>query len=107
VQVSEATLHALLATRPPRPAVDALLAGERLAAIEDARDAACCGTCAPGSRTCRAALRRHGFGSFSRARSSAAPCRLELAGAGVSAHAIDELLREVFDLADALARRSE
>ena len=106
-QVSEATLHALLTKRPPRPAVSALLAEERVGAIEDVRDAALLRDLRGRVAHLEVALRRTGFREFLARAVERSGLRLDLTGAGVSANAVDELLREVFDLADALARRSE
>lgn len=106
-QVSEATLHALFAKRPSPSSLGALLAEERIAAIDDARDAALLRELRGRVGGLELSLREHGFREFLARTVERSALRLDLIDAGVSATALDELLREVFELADALSRRSE
>jgi len=102
--ISEASLHQLL-SRPPKYAnARQLLATERLQLIIDPRDAATVAALRDELLRLEDALRRLGFREFLAWAIERTPLRLELVHAGVSAVATDELLRELYEIADMLAR---
>ena len=101
--ISEASLHDLL-FKASRASAQELLAEERIALISDARDAETVRALREQLAVLSDALQRLGFREFVAWAIERTPLRLELARAGVSGDATDDLLREVFDLADTLSR---
>ncbi len=101
--ISEASLHQLL-ERPRKATARELLCDERLQLITDERDAETVRTLRDELENLENALRRLGFREFLAWAIERTPLRLELAHAGVSPAAGDELVRELHDIADLLAR---
>ncbi|HEX6789696.1 MAG TPA: ATP-dependent DNA helicase [Candidatus Krumholzibacteria bacterium] len=104
-RVSEASLHELIAGGDRSGGTDVLLSDERIARIADAADRATVMALREGVAMLADAHRRLGFRAFLEWAIERTPLRLELAAAGVSGEAVDDLVRELHELADTLSRR--
>ncbi len=101
--ISEASLHQLI-ERPRKLSTRELLADDRLALITDAGDAATVRALRCEIEQFENVLHRLGFREFLTWAIEHSPLRLDLAHTGVSAAAADDLVRELHDIADTLAR---
>ena len=103
--VSETSMHALYSEGDKRATTSGLLADERIARILDDTDRAT----VLELRACVARLadasQRLGFRAFLEWAIERTPLRLELSAAGASNQAVDDVIRELHDLADTLSRR--
>jgi superfamily I DNA/RNA helicase len=108
-RVTDATLYELIAPRDREGdgSAFARLRDERLAAVEDAHDRAVLGDLRVVLGEMREARARLGFRAFLAWMLEHAPLRLRLAGDGVPASAMDELARDVIELADKIAANGE
>ncbi len=106
-RVSEASLAELFAERAAEPGAMERLDEECVARVRDERDAAAMRDVRAGVERSREAWRARGFREFLVWSIESSPLRTRLLRDGVEPAAVDELLRELLDLADGLARRGE
>jgi DNA helicase-2/ATP-dependent DNA helicase PcrA len=104
-QVSEASLHELFADGDKRAGTSALLADDRIARIADATDRTTVVELRDGIARLSEASQRLGFRAFLEWAIERTPLRLELSAAGASSEAVDDVMRELHELADTLSRR--
>ncbi len=109
--VSEASLAELFAAPaaggPDGPATTGRLDDESIARVQDERDATAMRDVRTGVERAMEVWRTRGFHEFLVWSIESSPLRTRLLRDGVQPAAVDELLRELLDLADGLARRNE
>jgi DNA helicase-2/ATP-dependent DNA helicase PcrA len=105
--VSEASLAELFAAHEKRTDVLEILHEERVAHVQDARDATVMRELRASIEEAAAVWRARGFSEFLVWNIEMSPLRARLLRDGAQPAAVDELLRELLDLADGLAHRGE
>ena len=104
-RVSEASLHELMSDRERRGSTCELLADECIARIVEETDRATVMELRACVSLLSGALHRLGFRAFLEWAIERTPLRFELSAAGASSEAVDDVIRELHELADTLSRR--
>ncbi|HEX5131019.1 MAG TPA: ATP-dependent DNA helicase [Candidatus Krumholzibacteria bacterium] len=105
--VAEASLFELFVERENDPGVLARLDEKHVARVNDDRDATAIRDLRDGLAGAQVAWRERGFREFLVWSLEASPLRTRLLRDGAQPAAVDELFRELLDLADGLSRRGE
>jgi len=105
--VTEASLAELFAAPTPAPGAAEWLREERIACVQNERDAAAMRDARASAEQAVDVWRARGFREFLVWSIESSPLRTRLLRDGAQPAAVDELLRELLDLADGLARRGE
>jgi ATP-dependent exoDNAse (exonuclease V) beta subunit len=104
-RVSNASLRELFDDKDRRAGTMTMLSDERMARIADETDRATVRTLRDCVERLSDALHRLDFRTFLEWAIERTPLRFELAEAGVSSEAVDDMIRELHELSDMLARR--
>src|SRR5262249_15157182 len=104
--ITEASLFELLPDRERRGSTSELLADECIARIQDETDRVTVMDVRQHVERLSSALQRLDFRSFIEWAIERTPLRFELSACGASSEAVDDIMRELHELADMLARRS-
>jgi DNA helicase-2/ATP-dependent DNA helicase PcrA len=102
-RVGEASLHELFSGADRRAGTAALLAEERIERVADERDRGTVRELRATLARLSRALHRLDFRAFLEWAIERTPLRFELAGAGVSSGALDDVVRELHELSDTLS----
>jgi len=104
-RVSEASLHELFSDGEKKATTRALLADDRIARITDEADRATVSELRVSLARLSDALQRFEFRAFLEWAIERTSLRFELVTAGASTEAVDDVIRELHELADMLSRR--